>query len=106
MTTRERLILIIAASLLAIACMIFLPGCVSFSPVQVKGQPAECNDWYSAMKFYDKKAPDTMLLTVYQSCAQARIRAREKNCKQWIFKDNPVDKNKYPEYGYWLECLK
>jgi hypothetical protein len=106
MTVKQKFIIILAGCVIACLLMFLLPGCSSFSPIQIKGQPAECNDWFSAMKFYDKKQPDTMLLTVYQSCSQARIRAREKNCKQWIFGNGQIDKNKYPEYGHLLECLK
>lgn len=70
----------------------FFTGCSSFEPVQIKGELSECNDWFTVMKFYSgQKSVDTMILTAYNKCQQAR---KDKH------KDKIIELNKQ------LDCIK
>lgn len=87
--------------------VVLLTSCSSFEPIKIKGEQPECNDWYTTMKyFHGLKKTDTMILTTFNKCNDARQRKRNADCKQWIYGNNPVNPNKQPEHTYYKNCTK
>lgn len=97
---------------LSIAGNVFLlSGCKSFSPVIVEGQPDECNDFYSILKYYSVEGKDSAFVgTVYNECKLARAEKRDDKikslCKQIYFPGSDINKKDYETYSKYLECLK
>lgn len=86
-------------------------GCKSFEPVTIEGQPDECNDFYSVLRYYVKGGADSAFVgTVYQECKAARSEnrkaLREKHCKELFFGAGNVDKTDYKRYAEYIECSK
>ena len=53
--------------------LFFLSGCKTFEPVIIEGQPDECNDFYSILKYYSVQGGDSAFVgTVYGNCTTAR----------------------------------
>jgi hypothetical protein len=111
----------IIGSLLIIGVMVFvlvsLIGCNTFKVIQVKGQPDECNDFYTTMMFYAEQSKgkgqgdSAFIGTVYNECNEARAEARKKlrenHCRNLIYGEGiPVDKKDYEKYTHFLECSK
>lgn len=107
---------IIIKSVIAVIISIasFLAGlnCKTYEPVRIKGEIPICNDMYSIIKAYVKFGikSDSLVTRFADKCIVAREKLENKNteeiCKKWIYKKSVFDKNKYPEYGYYLECIK
>ena len=97
---------------LSIAGNVFLlSGCKSFEPVIMEGQPDECNDFYSILKYYSVEGKDSAFVgTVYNECKIARAEKRNIKikdlCKQLYFPDSEINKKSYEVYSQYLECLK
>ncbi len=81
---RLNIILSILLALSICGNVFFISGCKTFSPVIIEGQPPECNDFYSVLKYYSVQGGDSAFVgTVYGNCMSARKEAdREKiiNC--------------------------
>jgi len=59
--------------LFIVGVVVVLIGCKSFEPVEIEGQPAECNDFYTVMQYYSVQGNDSAFVgTVYEKCIQAR----------------------------------
>lgn len=91
--------------------ILFLTGCKSFDPVVIQGQPDECNDFYSVLKYYSVEGKDSAFVgTVYNECKTARsavrLSAREKQCKELIYGQAELNKSDYKKYSEYQECLK
>jgi len=90
----------------------FLSGCKSFEPVVVDGQPPECNDFYTSMKYYSvqDKGDSAFVGTVYNECKTARSdirkQSREKHCKELIYGTADLNKTDYKKYSEYQECSK
>jgi len=88
-----------------------LSGCKSFEVVTVKGEPSECNDFYTAMKYYSVQEKDSAFVgTVYTECKIARsairLQTREKHCKELIYGTDSLDKTNYKKYSEYQDCSK
>lgn len=83
-------------------------GCKTFDPIRIENELDECNDMYTTMRFYVKSGikSDGLIATMATKCNKSRERKRDSECLKWIFKDGKLDKKKYPEYAYYLECIK
>lgn len=86
-------------------------SCKNFDPIVIQGQPDECNDFYSVLKYYVKNGADSAFVgTVYQECKAARAEnrkaIREKHCKELFFGAGLVDKTDYKRYAEFIECSK
>lgn len=105
-------ILVLCLALASVMGSLFiLSGCKTFDPVVVEGQPPECNDFYTAMKYYSVQGGDSAFVgTVYNECKIARsairLQAREKHCKELIYGTDTLDKTNYKKYSEYQECLK
>ena len=85
-------------------------SCKSFDVIQIEGQPDECNDFYTVMKYYSVEGKDSAFVgTVYQECKSARAEIRkqtkEKHCAKIIFPEG-LDKKQHEKYMHYLECIK
>jgi hypothetical protein len=106
------LVVIFAMSTIALGATFFI-GCKSLHPIFIKGQPDECNNFYTVMDFYVQvgKGQDSAFIgTVYNNCSQAQkdIRDTKKtnDCRDlWFGKDAILDKSKYDKYTGFLECI-
>ncbi len=99
----------ILAALLIVAAFFSLGifiGCNTLKVYKVKGQPDPCNDMYTTMdhNIKTKNANSNLVALQWQDCKEARIEIHNRDCARWIFKDGKVNKKKFPEYGYYLEC--
>jgi hypothetical protein len=103
-----KIIGIVAAVLVVFFSGFLIAGCKTFEPVKIKGELPECNDMYSTMKFYIKSGikSDSLVTTMATKCNDARIWYHNQQCKRWIFKNGEINKNKFPEYAYYLECVR
>lgn len=93
------------------ANIFLLSGCKSFDPVVVQGQPDECNDFYSVLKYYSVEGKDSAFVgTVFNECKIARsairLQIREKHCKELIYGASEFNKSDYKKYSEYQECLK
>ena len=93
------------------AMILLLVSCCNFKPVVVEGQPDECNDFYTVLRYYAKEGRDSAFVgVVYNECRTARGEARrvikENHCKDLIFGKDPLDKSDYKRYTQFLECSK
>lgn len=87
-------------------------GCKSLHPIIIKGQPDECNNFYTVMDFYvqvGKGSDSAFIGTVYNNCSAAQKDVRDakkmNDCKDmWFGKDALIDKTKYDKYTGFLEC--
>lgn len=107
-------ILIYTGAILSLGVFI---GCKSSVKIyNEKNTPQECNDAYTVMDYVKKlegifttKNIQLWVTTInkqWDKCQDARIKAWNLRCKRWIFKDKKINKDKFPEYGYYLECKK
>lgn len=106
-----RITVIILMCISVIGNIILLSGCKTFEPVIIDGQPDECNDFYTVMKYYSVEGKDSAFVgTVYNECKTARTEKRkqekEKHCKQLFYGSDVIDKNDYKKYNQYLECCK
>jgi hypothetical protein len=91
---------------------IFFIGCRNFDIVNIEGQPDECNDFYTVMKYYAAagQGDSAFVGTVYNECRTARAEIRqqvkEKHCKAMIYGEAGLDKTQYKKYADYLECIK
>ena len=87
-------------------------ACKTYKPISVKGQPDECNDFYSVMSYYYSldKIDSAFVGTVYNECKTARAEKRkaerENHCKQLFYGNSELDKTNYQKYSQYLECVK
>lgn len=101
----------IAITIFFVALM--FTGCKSFNPITLEGQPDECNDFYSILRYYTTadKGDSAFIGIVYNECKAARAQVRqskkELNCREiWYGKDKLIDKTDYQKYTGYLECNK
>ena len=85
----------IVYSMFIVAVVVTMVGCKSFEPVQVEGQPDECNDFYTVMQYYSVQGGDSAFVgTVYEKCLQARKEKKDKKiydlCKK-LYPENIDD---------------
>ena len=105
-------ILVLCLALASVMGSLFiLSGCKTFDPVVVEGQPPECNDFYTSMKYYSVQGGDSAFVgTAYNECKVARsairLQAREKHCKELIYGIDLLDKTNYKKYSEYQECSK
>lgn len=102
--------------------LVFL-SCGSFEPVRIQGEPQECNDKYTLMKFttklmgvFKKDSPSattamTLITLQHKECEEARERQRKelrrKECILLIYGPELLPKEEnYKKYADFLECCK
>ena len=84
-----------------VAVVVTMIGCKSFEPVQVEGQPDECNDFYTVMQYYSVQGGDSAFVgTVYEKCLQARKDAKDNKIRELCRELHPEDMEKYSK------CIK
>ncbi len=87
-------------------------GCKSFDPVQIKDQPAECNDMYSAMRLVvlmGSKESNLVALSMPE-CQKVRQKIRKDaqndKCQKRVFGESAVNREDYKKYAEFSDCLK
>lgn len=94
----------------AVSILLF-SKCTTFKPIQVEGQPDECNDWYTIIAYDIKKnnKDGAFQALIYEECKKARKEKREllkiESCKKRYFKDSVINKTDREKYNLYLECL-
>lgn len=82
-------------------CLITFFYCKNFEPIIIKGQPDECNDFYSVMQYYSVEGKDSAFLgTVYNECKIARQERYKQRIEDLCDKLYPDNKEEFKK------CLK
>jgi len=109
--------------LIGIGVLIIIFGCNTFEPVVIKGQPEQCNDFYTLVKLSngmkgiiskENTSVATVLNmanTVYSKCETARINQKKQkrfdDCVKIIYGDKLLPKEEnYRKYADFADCLK
>lgn len=102
----------LAVLLMLALAIAFTVSCKTFKPIELEGQPKECEDFYTTMSYYSSmgSADSAFVGTVYNECKTARASERralrEKHCKEMFFGAVEIDKREYEKYVQYLECSK
>jgi hypothetical protein len=102
---------LVVGGIICVAVLFGSTKCTFFSPVRIEGQPEECNDWYTSMKYDIKnKSGGTMSALTYPDCQRARALKRkiqvQEHCRKQVFGQEIIDKENYKKYNLYLECIK